>query len=81
MIVDKMYSEVPDLMKDAYWDEKRINLPVTEATAAFQKVHFAGTTARIRLVHCDFALYKYIYIHLHTLQIHTSLLSGAARTQ
>ena len=50
IIVDKMYSEVPDLMKDAYWDEKRINLPVTEATAAFRKVHFAGTTARIRLV-------------------------------
>ena len=48
--MDKMYSEVPDLMKDAYWDEKRINLPITEATAAFQKVHFAGTTSRIRLV-------------------------------
>ena len=53
MIVDKMYSEVPDLMKDAYWDEKEINLPFTEATATFQKVHFAGTTAHIRSVACE----------------------------
>jgi len=47
-IVDKMYFEVPDLMKDAYWDQKHINLPVTEATAAFKKVHFAGTTAHLQ---------------------------------
>jgi len=45
VIVDKMYFEVPDLMKDAYWDLKRIYLPVTEATAAFKKVHFAGSTS------------------------------------
>ena len=69
VIVDKMYSEVPDLMKDAYWDEKRINLPVTEATAAFQKVHFAGTTARIRLVHCDFAPVSYTHLTLPTKRI------------
>ena len=50
MIVDKMYSEVPDLMKDAYWNEKHINLPITQATPTFRKVHFAGTTAQMRLV-------------------------------
>jgi len=48
--VDKMYFEVPDLMKDAYWDSKRIHLPVTEATAAFKKVHFAGSTAHFQSV-------------------------------
>ena len=47
MIVDKMYFEVPDLMKDAYWDYKRIHLPVTEATAAFKKVHFAGSASHV----------------------------------
>jgi len=51
VIVDKMYSEVPDLMKDAYWDLKRVHLPVTEATAAFKKVHFAGSTAYYQSVH------------------------------
>jgi len=47
VIVDKMYFEVPDLMKDAYWDYKRIHLPVTEATAAFKKVHFAGSASHV----------------------------------
>jgi len=50
VIVDKMYSEVPDLMKDAYWDKKLIHLPYTEATAAFKKVAFEGTASRMRLV-------------------------------
>ena len=55
MIVDKMYFEVPDLMKDAYWDHKHINLPVTEATAAFKKVHMAGTTS-----HLQYGLKKFL---------------------
>jgi len=42
-----MYFEVPDLIKDAYWDQKQINLPVTEATAAYKKVHFAGSAAEV----------------------------------
>jgi len=48
VIVDKMYFEVPDLMKDAYWDQKSISLPVTEATAAFKKVHFPGSAAQVQ---------------------------------
>ena len=48
LIVDKMYFEVPDLMKDAYWDQKRINLPVTEATPPFKKVHFPGSAAQVQ---------------------------------
>ena len=50
VIVDKMYSEVPDLMKDANWDQKLIQLPVTEATAAFKKVDFIGSTAGVQWV-------------------------------
>jgi len=48
VIVDKMYFEVPDLMKDAYWDQKSINLPVTEATAAYKKVYFPGSAAQVQ---------------------------------
>lgn len=49
VIVDKMYFEVPDLMKDAYWDQKQIHLPVTEATAAYKKVNFAGSAAEVQV--------------------------------
>jgi len=50
VIVDKMYFEVPDLMKDAYWDDKLIHLPVTEATAAYKKVRFAGSASVVQYV-------------------------------
>ena len=48
VIVDKMYSEVPDLMKDAYWHQKHISLPVTEATPTFRRVSFFGSAAGVQ---------------------------------
>ena len=51
VIVDKMYFEVPDMMKDAYWYQKLIYLPFTEATAVFKKVQFAGSAAGVQSVY------------------------------
>ena len=50
LIVDGMYEELPEMMKDQYWDNQEFKLPYTEASQPFQKEEHVGSASKIELV-------------------------------
>jgi len=50
LIVDGMYEELPEMMKDQYWDNQEFKLPYTEASQPFNKEEHVGSAANIELV-------------------------------
>lgn len=50
LIVDGMYEELPEMMKDQYWDNDEFQLPYTGASQQFQKDEHIGSAANIELV-------------------------------
>jgi hypothetical protein len=47
LIVDGMYEELPEMMKDQYWDNEEFQLPYTGASQQFQKEEHVGSAAKI----------------------------------
>jgi hypothetical protein len=37
LIVDEMHKELPELIKDQYWDNKEFLIPYTEAASHYRK--------------------------------------------
>lgn len=48
--VDTLMNRCPPLVKDIYYDSENLNLPYTEAAAAYKKKTYRGSVANMTLV-------------------------------
>jgi hypothetical protein len=45
-----MYEDLPEMMKDQYWDNEEFQLPYTGASQQFQKEEHVGSAVKMELV-------------------------------
>lgn len=55
--VDTLMNRCPPLVKDIYYDSENLNLPYTEAAAAYKKKTYRGSVANMTLVFLSYRLF------------------------
>jgi len=59
LIVDDLHTEMPELVKDQYWNMANFDIPYTEAALQYQKDPVLGSAVDVELVFCFiYTLYR-----------------------